>query len=74
MIPWYTWAIAALPIGGGIVWFVLGQLRQKQALEIKAGTQEGFIKSEIEVKKAEAEIEDATKTAVTNPAPDLGRW
>lgn len=74
MVPWYTWIVAAVPIGGGILLYVLGQLRKGRVQEVKATTAEGYIKSEAEKKETEATVAAEVDKAKTNANPDLGRW
>lgn len=74
VIPWYTWVIAAAPIGGGILWYILSQLKAGRVAEAKANSAESYIKSDIEKKQAEKDIAAKVDEAKTNANPDLGRW
>lgn len=74
MVPWYTWAIAAVPIGAGVLWYLLRQVQKGRVEEIKRSTAEGYVKSEAERRTAEKQVLEAMEKAKNNEAVDFSRW
>ncbi|MBE7465465.1 MAG: hypothetical protein HS116_18465 [Planctomycetes bacterium] len=68
-LPWWGWGIAAVLVGGGMVWSLIARLKRAEADAIENASLQEMQKSEQAARAAEAEIGAAVKAETEKTGP-----